>query len=184
MAGPIGAPELGILAPDFRLPGTDGALYALSDVQGERGTVVVFICNHCPYVKAITGRMVQAADLLREEGIGFVAICANDSTSHPADSFENMKLFAKERGFTFPYLHDEDQSIARAYDAQCTPDFFGLDKQGAILYRGRLDEGRTDPPPARARPELVEAMLMIARTDKAPTEQNPSVGCGIKWKAA
>lgn len=183
MAGLIDAPELGILAPDFRLPATDDELYALSDVQGERGTVVVFICNHCPYVKAITGRLVQTADQLREEGIGFAAICSNDSTSHPADSFENMKLFAKEHGFTFPYLHDEDQSIARAYDAQCTPDFFGLDATGAILYRGRLDEGRKDPPPAGAKQELVEAMLMIARTDKAPSEQIPSVGCGIKWKA-
>ncbi len=183
MAGLANAPELGISAPDFRLPATDGKLYALSDVQGEKGTVVVFICNHCPYVKAITGRMVKTADKLREEGIGFVAICSNDSTSHPADSFENMQKFAAERGFTFPYLHDEDQSVARAYDAVCTPDFFGLDRDGDILYRGRLDEGRTDPPPSNARPELLEAMLMIARTGKAPEEQVPSVGCGIKWKA-
>lgn len=178
------APELGLSAPDFYLPATDGKTYGLADVQGERGTVIVFICNHCPYVKAITGRLVEAADLLRAEGIGFAAICANDSTSHPADSFDNMKLFAKERGFSFPYLHDEDQSVARAYDAVCTPDFFGLDAQGAIQYRGRLDAGRTDPPPPDAKAELVDAMRMIADTGEGPAEQIPSVGCGIKWKAA
>lgn len=184
MAGLIEAPELGISAPDFRLPGTDGELYTLADVQGERGTVVVFICNHCPYVKAITGRLVAAAEELKRHGVGFVAICANDATSHPSDSFENMQVFATERGFTFPYLHDEDQSAARAYDAVCTPDFFGLDAAGDIVYRGRLDEGRKDPPPENAKQELVEAMKMIAREGKAPAEQIASVGCGIKWKAA
>lgn len=178
----ISEPELGIDAPDFSLPGTDGKAHTLADIMGENGAVIVFICNHCPYVKAITERLVSDADILAKEGIGFVAICANDSTSHPADSFENMIVFAKERGFTFPYLHDDSQEVARAYDAVCTPDFFGLNAAGKIEYRGRLDEGRTDPPPAGARRDLVEAMREIARTGKGPIDQTASVGCGIKWK--
>lgn len=178
----IAEPELGIDAPDFSLPGTDGKNYALADIMGEKGAVIVFICNHCPYVKAITERLVSDAGILAKEGIGFAAICANDSVSHPADSFDNMKLFAQERGFTFPYLHDDSQSVARAYDAVCTPDFFGLSASGKIEYRGRLDEGRTDPPPVGARRDLVEAMREIARTGKGPSDQTASVGCGIKWK--
>lgn len=183
MASPT-APVLGIPVPDFSLPATDGKTYSLADVAGEKGTVVVFICNHCPYVKAISERLVADAETLRGEGIGFVAICANDSTTHPADSFENMGLFAEERGFTFPYLHDETQETAHAFDAVCTPDFFGLNATGEIQYRGRLDEGRTNEPPANAKRELVEAMREIARTGKGPAEQLASVGCGIKWKAA
>lgn len=183
MAAPK-APELGIPAPDFSLIGTDGETYSLANIAGENGTVVVFICNHCPYVKAITERLVADAKTLAAEGIGFAAICANDSISHPADSFDNMKVFAKERGFSFPYLHDESQEVARAFDAVCTPDFFGLNAKGEIQYRGRLDEGRTDPPPAGAKRELVEAMLEVARTGAAPVDQTASVGCGIKWKAA
>jgi len=175
--------KLGVPAPDFRLPATDGGTYALGDVAGEKGTVVVFICNHCPYVKAITGRLVATAQALDAEGIGFVAICANDATSHPADSFENMKLFARERGFTFPYLHDESQAVAHAYDAVCTPDFFGLNAEGEIQYRGRLDAGRTEPPPPGTENELLAAMKLIAATGKGPLEQTPSVGCSIKWKA-
>lgn len=175
-------PELGIAAPDFSLPGTDGKTYSLADVAGDKGTVVVFICNHCPFVKAITERLVADAKMLAAEGIGFVAICANDAVSHPGDSFENMKLFAAERGFSFPYLQDETQEVARAYDAQCTPDFFGLNAAGEIQYCGRLDEGRTDPPPEGAKRELVEAMLEIARTGNGPAEQIASAGCGIKWK--
>jgi len=184
MASTPQAPELGIPAPDFSLPGTDGNSYALADIMGENGAVIVFICNHCPYVKAITDRLVDAAETLQEDGIGFAAICANDSSSHPADSFDNMKLFVKERGFTFPYLHDESQAVAHAYDAVCTPDFFGLNAAGEIQYRGRLDEGRTDPPPPNAKAELVEAMREVARTGKGPADQIPSVGCSIKWKAA
>lgn len=177
-------PKLGIKAPDFSLPATDGKTYGLPDVMGENGAVVVFICNHCPYVKAITDRLVAAADTLRAKGIGFAAICSNDSSTHPQDSFENMKLFASERGFTFPYLHDESQQVAAAYEAVCTPDFYGLNAQGEIQYRGRLDEGRKDPPPADSRNELVEAMHTIAETGKGPEEQLASMGCGIKWKAA
>jgi peroxiredoxin len=174
--------ELGISAPDFSLPGTDGKTYSLSDVAGEKGTVVVFICNHCPYVKAVAGRMVGDAKELAKEGIGFVAISSNDAKDFPEDSFENMKGFAAKNGFPFPYLYDETQKVARDYDAVCTPDFFGLNADGVIEYRGRLDEGKKDPPPPGAKRELLDAMRRIAATGKAPAEQVPSVGCSIKWK--
>ena len=183
MAMQVEQPRLEIVAPDFNLPGVDGERYALSDIMGPNGAVVVFICNHCPYVKAITERLVAAAVTLRQEGIGFAAICSNDAESHPEDSFDNMKLFAAKRGFTFPYLHDESQDVARAYEAVCTPDFFGLDAEGVVRYRGRLDSGRNDPKPGDLKPELVDAMLAIAKGKPAPAKQFPSVGCSIKWKA-
>lgn len=178
----VAHPKLGIPAPDFILPSTDGQQVSLGDVMGENGVVVVFICNHCPYVKAITDRLVADADRLREMGVGFVAICSNDADYNEEDSFDNMQRFARERGFTFPYLHDESQEVARAYDAQCTPDFFGLNREGEIQYRGRMDEGRTAPPSPDCRRDLVLAMQEIARTGKGPAEQVPSVGCSIKWK--
>ncbi len=178
------APKLGIAAPDFRLAATDGKTYSLADVAGKNGTVVAFICNHCPYVKAVADRMVADAKTLATEGIGFAAICSNDPVSHPDDSFANMKLFAEKYGFPFPYLHDESQQIAHAYDAVCTPEFYGVAPDGRIVYHGRLDEGRKDPPPADAKRELVEAMRMIAKTGKGPDEQMPSIGCSIKWKQA
>ena len=140
---------LGSPAPEFRLPGTDGRIHAFADVAGERGTVIVFICNHCPYVKAVIGRMVRDARALREDGIGFAAICANDAAAYPEDSFESMQAFAKEHALPFPYLHDEDQSVAHAYGAVCTPDFFGYDAEGRLRYHGRLDEGRTGVPSPR-----------------------------------
>jgi peroxiredoxin len=171
-------------APDFWLPATDGNSYALKDVTGEKGTVIVFICNHCPYVKAVIDRLVADARLLLAEGFGFAAICSNDAKDYPEDSFANMKRFAQAHKFPFPYLHDESQAIARAYDAVCTPDYFGYDKNRKLKYRGRLDEGRTAPPPKGARRELVEAMRSIAATGAAPENQTPSIGCSIKWKAA
>lgn len=184
MAATAAATVLGATAPDFRLPATDGKTYALKDVAGAKGTVIVFICNHCPYVKAVIDRLVQDAKVLMAEGIGFAAVCSNDATSHPEDSFANMQRFAKAHGFPFPYLHDETQSVARAYGAVCTPDFFGYDADRKLRYRGRLDEGRTTPPPANARRELVEAMRAIAGSGSAPINQIRSVGCSIKWKAA
>ena len=176
------APKLGIEAPPFSLPATDGRTYSLADVAGVNGTVVAVICNHCPYVKAVVVRMVADALTLAVEGIGFVAINANDTVSHPEDSPANMKLFAERNGFPFPYLFDESQAIARAYEAACTPEFFGISRAGTIEYRGRLDQGRTDQPPPDARRELVEAMRTIAKTGKGPAEQIPSIGCSIKWK--
>jgi peroxiredoxin len=171
-------------AKDFRLPATDGKSYALTDIVGAKGTVIVFICNHCPYVKAVIDRTVADAQLLMAEGIGFAAICSNDATSYPDDSFDNMRRFAQAHDFPFPYLHDEDQSVARAYGAACTPDFFGFDAARKLKYRGRLDEGRTSPPRPGARRELLEAMRAIAATGQAPAQQSPSIGCSIKWKAA
>jgi peroxiredoxin len=178
------APRLGLEAPNFRLPGTDGKTYSLKDVSGRNGVVVAFICNHCPYVKAVVERMVADAKTLMAEGIGFVAISANDPASYPEDSPANMKLFAIKHGFPFPYLFDESQEVGRAYDAVCTPEFYGINKDGLIAYHGRLDEGRKDPPPPGAKRELVDAMLMIARTGRGPDQQFASVGCSIKWKHA
>jgi peroxiredoxin len=175
---------LGTKAADFTLPATDGKTYGLADVAGPNGTVVAFICNHCPYVKAVVDRMVADARTLAGDGIGFVAISANDPATHPDDSFDNMKLFAEQHGFPFPYLHDESQQVARAYDAACTPEFYGLDAAGTIAYHGRLDEGRKDPPPPNAKRELVDAMRMIAKAGKGPAEQFPSIGCSIKWREA
>ena len=162
-------------AAEFRLPATDGKTYALDDVAGKKGTVVVFICNHCPYVKAVIDRMVADARVLMSEGVGFTAICSNDAASYPDDSFENMKRFAKAHDFPFSYLHDETQIVARAYRAVCTPDFFGYNADRKLKYRGRLDEGRITPPREGASRELVEAMR---------ADQKPSIGCSIKWKDA
>lgn len=175
---------LDALAVDFRLPATDGRTYSLDEIAGEKGTVIVFICNHCPYVKAVIDRLVADARVLMKDGIGFAAICSNDAVTYPEDSFGNMRQFARAHDFPFPYLHDETQAVARAYGAVCTPDFFGYDRDRKLKYRGRLDEGRTTPPPAGARRELVEAMRAIATTGLAPTNQIPSMGCSIKWKAS
>jgi peroxiredoxin len=174
---------LGAKAPDFRLPATDGRTYALKDVSGAKGTVVVFICNHCPYLKAVIGRLVADARLLIGEGVGFAAISSNDAASYPQDSFPKMREFALAHDFPFPYLHDETQDVARDYGAVCTPDFFGFDSDSKLKYRGRLDEGRTAPPPPNARRELLEAMRAIAAGEPAPANQVPSIGCSIKWKA-
>ncbi|MCF3933035.1 thioredoxin family protein [Acuticoccus sp. M5D2P5] len=173
---------LGAVAPDFTLPATDGRTVSRDDVMGEGGLVVAFICNHCPYVIAAARRMVDDAALLAREGVGFVAICSNDAERYPQDSFDRMKAFAEDHAFAFPYLHDESQAVAQAYHAAVTPDFFGLDREGRIRYRGRLDEGETRPPRADAPRELVEAMRMIAASGTGPERQHPPRGCGIKWK--
>jgi len=171
-------------APPFELPATDGRRYSLEDIRGEAGTLVMFICNHCPYVLAVSDRIVRDARDLQALGIGVAAICSNDATTHPADSFDNMKRMAAEKGFPFPYLHDEDQSVARAYDAVCTPDFFGFDRDLGLQYRGRLDASRAEAAPPDAPRELYAAMKRVAETGRGPREQVPSMGCSIKWKAA
>ena len=183
MAATAVSTVLGTAAPTFRLPATDGKTYALDDIAGRNGTVIVFICNHCPYVKAVIDRLVGDAKALMAEGIGFAAICSNDAGAYPEDSFDNMQHFAKAHGFPFPYLHDDDQSVARAYGAVCTPDFFGYDKERKLRYRGRLDQGRAAAIPSTARRDLVEAMRAIV-AGATPSEQVPSVGCSIKWKTA
>ncbi len=176
--------DFGWKAPDFTLPATDGKTYSLADVRGEKGTLIMFICNHCPYVKAVIDRIVRDAKALQDLGIGVAAICSNDAEQYPDDSFENMKVFAERHGFTFPYLHDESQDIARAYNAVCTPDFFGFNADLELQYRGRLDASRKEAAPPDARRELFEAMKQVAETGKGPEEQIPSMGCSIKWKAA
>lgn len=175
-------PQAGFQAPAFRLKNTDGKMLSFDDVKGENGTVVAFICNHCPYVKAIIGRFVEDAKILQKSSIGVVAIMPNDTQNYPADSFENMKIFAKENGFTFPYVIDETQETARAYDAVCTPDIFGFDAGGTLQYRGRLDSaGPNEAGPGTVR-ELLNAMQDIAKTGKTAAKQSPSMGCSIKWR--
>jgi peroxiredoxin len=176
--------DFGWKAPSFTLPGVDGKTYSLEELKGPNGTLVMFICNHCPYVKAVIGRIVRDANELEALGVNTVAICSNDATTHPDDSFDNMKIFAREHGFTFPYLHDESQDVARAYDAVCTPDFFGFNKDLALQYRGRVDASGREPASPDVRRELFEAMKQIAETGQGPREQTPSIGCSIKWKAA
>src|SRR6516162_7179532 len=170
---------IGWKARDFALQGIDGKSYSLADVRGPKGTLVVFICNHCPYVKASITRIVAESKALHEIGVGTIAIMPNDIVDYPEDSFDNMKAFAARHGFTFPYVIDTTQEVARAYDVQCTPDFFGFNAQEELQYRGRLDASRMTTV-ANARRELFEAMKQIAETGHGPHEQFPSMGCSIK----
>jgi len=176
--------DFGWKAPDFTLPGVDDKMHSLSELKGSKGTLVAFICNHCPYVKAVIDRIVRDARDLEPLGVKTVAICSNDAVTYPEDSFDNMKRFAEQHGFTFPYLHDESQEVARRYGAVCTPDFFGFNADLELHYRGRLDESRKEAAPPHVRRDLFEAMKLIAETGQGPREQIPSIGCSIKWKAA
>jgi len=174
--------DFGWKAPDFSLKGVDGKTYCLDDIKGENGTLVVFMCNHCPYVLAVLDRLIRDIKDLQAKGIGVVAINANDPDQYPADSFDNMKTMAAEHAFTFPYLFDESQAVARAFDAVCTPDFFGFDANLGLQYRGRLDASRKETGPENARRELFEAMRQVAETGRGPNDQIPSMGCSIKWR--
>ena len=176
--------DFGWKAPGFSLPATDGKSYSLDDIRGPNGTLIMFICNHCPYVLAVLDRIIRDGRELQSLGVGVAAICANDSTTHPADSFPKMQELARTHGFPFPYLHDEIQSVARAYDAVCTPDFFGFNARDELQYRGRLDASGKSSGPAEARRELFEAMKLVAETGQGPQDQVASMGCSIKWKAA
>jgi len=175
--------DFGWKARDFSLVGIDGKTHTLESVRGANGTLVMFICNHCPYVKSVIGRIVRDVQDLREVGIGAVAIMSNDAQAYPADSFENMKAFAASHGLHFPYIIDPTQGVARAYGAVCTPDFFGFNKDSELCYRGRLDASKMTLAEG-ARRELYEAMVRIAKTGRGPDEQVPSMGCSIKWRAA
>lgn len=175
--------NFGEKAHDFSLTATDGRTYSLADVRGPKGTVIVFMCNHCPYVKTIVDRLIRDANDLKKAGVNLVAVGSNDAVTHPEDSLEAMQRWAMEKRFPFPYLHDETQAVARAYGAVCTPDFFGYNADMELQYRGRLDSSRTSLVPD-ARRELYEAMCQIAETGEGPREQTPSMGCSIKWKAA
>lgn len=174
--------DFGWKAPAFSLPATDGHNLSFSDIRGKNGTLVMFICNHCPYVLAVLDRMIREARELQKSGIGVVAISSNDAGAYPADSFDKMVEMAEKHAFPFPYLYDETKEVARAYDAVCTPDFFGFAADGGLQYRGRLDESGRGAAAPDARRELFEAMDQIARTGQGPKEQTPSMGCSIKWK--
>ena len=174
--------DFGQKAHDFDLKSTENKMVSLNDIKGENGTLIMFICNHCPYVKAITKDIVEDCKKLKDLGINSVAICANDSENYPEDSFENMIEFAKKNQFNFPYLVDETQEIARTYDAVCTPDFFGYNKNLELQYRGRLRELKNLVPVREGESDLFTAMKQIAETGKGPENQTPSAGCSIKWK--
>lgn len=176
--------DFGWKAPSFRLPATDSKTYALEDLQGPNGTLVMFICNHCPYVQAVLDRIVRDARDLAALGVATVAISSNDVAIYPEDSFERMAEVARAHAFPFPYLYDESQDVARRYGAVCTPDFFGFNRDLELQYRGRLDASGRNPAPPGARRELFEAMRAVAETGRGPSEQIPSLGCSIKWKAA
>jgi peroxiredoxin len=168
-------------APQFDLSGVDGKRHSPQSARGDKGLVVMFICNHCPYVKAVIDRIVRDCKELQSLGIGSIAVMSNDPSDYPEDSFENMKRVAREKGFPFPYVIDETQDVARAYDAVCTPEFFGFNSALELQYHGRLDASRRDAVP-NAKRELFEAMKLIAETGNGPKEQIASVGCSIKWK--
>ena len=174
--------DFGQPAPDFNLPGTDGRMWSLEQCRGPNGTLVMFICNHCPYVKAVQHLLVRDASELQKAGIHTVAIMSNDTAAFPADSLENMQRVAAEFGYPFPYLIDETQQVGKAYGAVCTPDFFGYNRDLELQYRGRLDDTTPSNAHPAARRELFEAMIQISRTGRGPASQIPSMGCSIKWR--
>ncbi len=174
--------EFGKKAHDFELPGVDGRTWSLQQCMGKNGLLIMFICNHCPYVKAVLDRILRDTRELKQFGIESVAIMSNDTVEYPADSFDNMKLLSEQLNFGFPYLLDETQQIAKDYGAVCTPDFFGYNANFELQYRGRLDASRKETAPADTRRELFEAMKLVAETGRGPQQQIPSMGCSIKWK--
>lgn len=174
--------NFGWRAPEFDLPGVDGRQHTLASARGPRGLLVMFLCNHCPYVRAVLDRILRDTCELAGHGIGSIAIMANDPTDYPEDSWDNMVRIARERGFPFPYVLDGSQAVARAYGAVCTPDFFGFNDRLELQYRGRLDASGRTPAAPDARRDLFEAMVEIAATGKGPAEQSASIGCSIKWK--
>ncbi|WP_440911754.1 thioredoxin family protein [Candidatus Pelagibacter sp.] len=174
--------DFGKKAIPFKLKSTEGKIISLEELKGENGTLVMFICNHCPYVKAITKDIVDDCNELKKIGINSVAISSNDPTNYPEDSFENMIKFAKKNNFSFPYLIDETQETAKAYDAVCTPDFFGYNKDLELQYRGRSRELKNLIPIRDGKSDLYKAMKKIAETSNGPKIQIPSAGCSIKWK--
>ena len=176
--------DFGWKAPEFNLIGIDNKFYSFQDIRGPKGTLVMFICNHCPYVKSVIHRIVEDVTLLKEKGIGVIAIMSNDVNDPKygaEDSFDNMKLFSERNNFVFPYVYDETQSVGRKYNAVCTPDFFGFNANDELQYRGRLEESKMEIIPD-AKKELLEAMIQVSETGSGPQDQIPSIGCSIKWK--
>jgi peroxiredoxin len=174
--------EFGREAIDFDLPGVDGKRYNLASVKGEKGLLVMFICNHCPYVKSVQDRIIRDVKELALLGIGAIAIMSNDPADYPEDSFENMARIAKQFDYPFPYVWDETQKVAKAYGAVCTPDFFGFNSDLKLQYRGRLDASRKEAAPVDVRRDLFEGMLQVAKTGAGPENQIPGMGCSIKWR--
>jgi len=170
-------------AADFRLKATDGKSYTLAEARRPKGLVVIFMCNHCPYVKGALDRIIKDMAELKALGVGVLAISSNDAKNYPDDSFENMQKLAIAKEFPFPYAFDETQDVARAYDAVCTPEFYGFDAGLKLVYHGRLDEGGKNPLPPGGKRELVEAMKAVAAGGTTPGNQQPSIGCTIKWKS-
>ena len=166
---------------DFNLKSTEEKFVNLNDIKGEKGFLIMFICNHCPYVKAIINFLINDVNYLETIGIKSVAIMSNDTKNYPEDSFENMKKFAKENNFSFPYLYDENQEVANKYSAVCTPDFFGYNNNSELQYRGRILDAKKLKPMHSGDTELKKAMELISKTGKGPLEQVPSMGCSIKW---
>ena len=176
--------DFGWKAPEFNLIGIDNKFYSFQDIRGPKGTLVMFICNHCPYVKSVIHRIVEDVTMLKEKGIGVIAIMSNDVNDPKygaEDSFDNMKLFSERNNFVFPYVYDETQSVGRKYNAVCTPDFFGFNANDELQYRGRLEESKMEIIPG-AKKELLEAMMQVSETGSGPQDQIPSIGCSIKWK--
>jgi peroxiredoxin len=175
--------DFGWKAVDFALPGVDGKTYTLKDAAGPNGLLVMFICNHCPYVQAVIERIVRDVRELRGHGIGAIAVMSNDPTEYPEDGFDHMVELARRLDFPMPYVLDASQDIAKAYGAVCTPDFFGFNRKLELQYRGRLDESRKETAPEGVRRDLFEAMKRVAETQRGPADQIPSMGCSIKWKS-
>jgi len=175
--------DFGAKAHDFDLLGTDGEFWTLEKCMGEKGLLVMFICNHCPYVKAIHQRLLRDTAELKKLGIATVAISSNDAINYPEDSYENMQILAKELNFDFPYLLDESQEVAKQYGAVCTPDFFGYNSRQELQYRGRLDESKKETAANGVKRDLFDAMKQVAQTKHGPKEQIASIGCSIKWKS-
>ncbi|MDI6747372.1 MAG: thioredoxin family protein [Rhodocyclaceae bacterium] len=169
-------------AVDFNLPGVDGRHHSPVSARGPNGLLVMFICNHCPYVQAVLDRIVRDTRELKMLGIGSIAIMSNDPKEYPEDSWGNMIKLARTHDFPFPYVLDNTQKVAQAYGAVCTPDFFGFNSKLELQYRGRLDESRKEAAPPNARRDLFEAMQLVAQTGEGPREQIPGIGCSIKWK--
>ncbi len=174
--------DFGKKAENFKLKATDNKLLTLNDVKGDRGTLIMFICNHCPYVKAVISDIVNDCNLLNNFNVNSVAICSNDVINYPEDSFDNMIKFSNSNNFSFPYLHDETQEIAKKFDAVCTPDFFGYNKNLELQYRGRIREIKDLKPMRNGESDLYLAMKMIAETGRGPIDQVSSMGCNIKWR--
>ncbi len=176
--------EFGWPATPFDLPGVDGRQHTLKTASGPRGLLVMFLCNHCPYVQAILPRLLHDTRALAALGIGSIAIMSNDPTDYPEDSWDNMKRVAQELDFPFPYVLDATQDVARRYGAVCTPDFFGFNADLHLQYRGRFDASRKEAAPEGTPRELFKAMELIALTGQGPREQTPGIGCSIKWRNA